>query len=153
MHNIYSIILAARQSNRMGSLHTNKVCLKLQDKPVICHAVEAIEKAGINSHTVVIGAGAADVLTVLNGQYSNIAYAYQPQQFGSADALRCAISSLPQTLNKDILLLITPGHRIVRESVLNDLLELYQQGSFKMVGAELVDAEVISVIFRLPAYE
>ena len=39
MNNIHSIILAAGLSTRMGSNHTNKVCLDLQGQPVICRAL------------------------------------------------------------------------------------------------------------------
>ncbi len=140
MPDIHSIILAAGLSTRMGSTHnTNKVCFELWKKPVICRAIEAIEEAGITSHTAVIGARAEAVLECLVNQYSNVSFAYQPRRIGPADALRCAVESLPGFLNEETLLLVTPGHRIVAASVVRDLLELYKSSNFGVVGAELVD--------------
>ena len=137
MQPIHSIVLAAGLSTRMGSSRTNKVCLELLKKPVICRAIEALEDYGIHSHTVVTGACAVEVMNCVDSAFRNISYAYQSSQRGAADALKCAVDSLPEALSKDTLLLVIPGHRIVSGKVIARLQELYQQKQLKLAGAFL----------------
>jgi len=137
MQQIHSIILAGGLSTRMGSAHTNKVCLELCGKPMICRALEAIRNAGITSHTIVLGSCAGKVMECLRDASGSIAYAWQPRQRGAGDALRCAVKSLPENLPADTLLLVTPGHRIIAEKVINDLLYFYSHSNLAMTGARL----------------
>lgn len=137
MKNIHSVILAAGLSRRMGSCRTNKVCLELLGKPVICRAIEALRSDGITSHTVVIGACAAEVIESLKGKYSNLTFAYQSGQNGPADAFRCGVESLPENLSPDTLILLTPGHRIVSSKTVEKLLERYNNNGGRLITAEL----------------
>lgn len=121
----------------MGSSRTNKVCLELLGKPVICRAVQSLINAGIKSHTVVIGACAGEVMACLNGQFRNIAYACQYQQRGVADAVACAVRSLPESLDDDTLLLIVPGHRIIAPEIIEQLLDFYRKNNLKLAGLKL----------------
>ncbi len=140
MKNIHSVVLAAGLSRRMNSCHTNKVCLELLGKPVIVRAVEALDKCCISSHTVVVGgASAGDVMRLLSGRFDNISYAYQPRQLGPADALACAVKSLPETVADDTLLLVVPGHRIIAPEVIEKLLDFYTQSQVKLAGLQLFD--------------
>ena len=66
MQNIHSVVLAAGLSRRMNSRRTNKVCLELLGKPVIVRVLEALKNSHINSHTVVTGASAEQVMKVLS---------------------------------------------------------------------------------------
>ena len=139
MNNIHSVILAAGLSTRMGSNHTNKVCLDLSGKPVICHAIEAIRRNSIHSHTVVLGACAGEVINAVNSQYSSVSYAFQSQQRGAADALRAAVQSLPEAMDQSTLLLVTPGHRIVAPQVIKKIVDLYKKSGEKLICATLQD--------------
>ena len=136
---IHSVVLAAGLSRRMNSAHTNKVCLELLGKPVICRVVQALEDAGITSHTAVIGACAGEVLKCLDGKIRNLSYAFQSRQLGPAEALDCAVRSLPENLAPDTLILTVPGHRILSPEILHKLLEFYQTNDFKLAGLKLVD--------------
>ena len=61
MQHIHSVVLAAGLSKRMGSVNTNKVCFKLLGIPAVCRVIDALEAAGVTSHTAVIGACASEV--------------------------------------------------------------------------------------------
>ena len=131
---IHSVILAAGLSTRMGSMHTNKVCLELLHKPVICRVIEALEKARITSHTVVVGASAGEVMNCVDKSFRNISYAYQSWQRGPADALKCAVDSLPDSFDRNTLLLVVPGHRIISERIIRQLLDFYTRNNLKLAG-------------------
>ena len=126
-------------SRRMNSRHTNKVCLELLGKPVIVRVLEALENARIHSHTVVTGASAEQVMKALTEQFRHVNYAYQSRLLGPADALNCAVNSLPSTAADDTLILVIPGHRIVAAEVITDLLNFYQRNQLKLAGLQLVD--------------
>ncbi len=153
MQQIHSIVLAAGLSKRMGSINTNKVCFKLLGVPAVCRVIEALESAGIVSHTAVVGARAAEVQSCLN-QYcpdKRISYAFQKEQLGPADALYCAVRSLPAALSPDTLLLVIPGHRIVSDRVVEQLVEFYRSRKLKLAGVQLVD-EQGKLVQRLSIY-
>ncbi len=142
MEKIYSVLLAAGLSTRMGSVHTNKVCLELLKKPVICRAIEALQNSGIDSHVVVVGAAADQVMQCIGTSSAHVMYAFQPEQRGPADALACALNALPPDVrNSDTLLLVTPGHRIVAAEVVRDLLELYRREAPKIAEAVFAESE------------
>ena len=125
----------------MNSAHTNKVCLELLGKPVICRVAQALEDAGINSHTAVIGACASEVLKCLDGKVRNLGYAFQSRQLGPADALYCALESLPENMAPDTLILTVPGHRIISPELLHDFLDFYCRNDFPLAGLKLVDEQ------------
>ena len=139
MKNIHSVVLAAGLSRRMNSKHTNKVCLELLGKAVIVRAVEALENAGISSHTVVLGASADKVLQLLSGRFAHTSYALQSRQSGPADALASAVNSLPRTVADDTLLLVVPGHRIIAAEIIEKLVDFYHRSAVKFAGLQLVD--------------
>ena len=143
MQQIHSVVLAGGLSKRMGSINTNKVCFKLLGVPAVCRVIDALESAGITSHTAVLGARAQEVQECLNQYCPNrrITYAFQSKQLGSADALYCAVKALPAALPPDTLLLVIPGHRIVSPRVVQQLVEFYRSGNLKLAGVQLVDKE------------
>ena len=142
MKNIQSIVLAAGLSKRMGSINTNKVCFKLLGVPAVCRVIEALETAGIKSHTAVVGACAAQVRECINKYCPGklITYVYQDVQLGPADALRCAVNALPAALSPDTLLLVIPGHRIVSPQIVQELQDFYSRNQLKLAGIQLVDS-------------
>jgi len=142
MAEIHSVILAAGLSTRMGSAHTNKVCLDLLGKPVICRTIEALENAAVKSHTAVVGACAGEVIEcIVRSGFTNVSYAFQHGQRGPAEALYAAVRSLPQSMDPDTLLLIVPGHRIISRKVIDDLLQFYNANNCKFAGVELLDEQ------------
>lgn len=64
-----------------------KVLRPLLGKPVICHVLDTLAGAGVTDVAVVVGFGAGRVRSVLGDSF---AYAVQPEQKGSGDAVRCA---------------------------------------------------------------
>ena len=76
---ILSVVLAAGLSSRMKNRNTNKVCLELQHRPVICRALEACERSGIRRHVVTVSfrAEAARVMQCVSGEFDNVLFAIQ----------------------------------------------------------------------------
>ncbi len=134
---VYSVVLAGGLSTRMGSQHTNKVCLELVNVPVICRVLDACEAGGIRQHLVVIGASADKVIECVSPRFRNVLYACQSGQRGTAEALGSALAALPAA--EDALLLVLPGHRILAPEVIAGLRTLYEASP---------EAKVAEVVLR-----
>ena len=136
---VVSVVLAAGLSSRMKNRSTNKVCLELQHRPVICRALEACERNGIRHHVVTVSfrAEAAKVMQCVEREFDNVLFAVQRCQRGTADALGAALAALPgEMLRSDALALVLPGHRILSGAVLDELYRLYT----RTPGAKVAEA-------------
>ena len=123
----------------MKNRSTNKVCLELQRRPVICRVLEACEQGGIRNHVAVVSfaAQADKVIDCVTREFRNVLFAVQPGQRGTADALGCALAALPAELHRDALLLVVPGHRILGAGVVAELRRRYEEAPGAKV-AEIV---------------
>ena len=126
---VVSVVLAAGLSSRMKNRNTNKVCLELQHRPVICRALEACERNGVRTHVVTVSlhAEAAKVMECVTAEFDNVLFAVQRSRRGTADALGAALAALPAALREsDALALVVPGHRILGDGLAEELYELYR---------------------------
>lgn len=93
LSHISVVILAAGRGTRMKSdPDKNKVTHLLHGKPIILHAREMLQKAGIESVIVVVGHAWESVKEVLG---DTVTYAHQNEPKGTGDALKCALSIIP----------------------------------------------------------
>jgi len=76
-----AIILAAGKGRRMQSQTTNKVASVLNNKPMIRHIVEFMEKLEVEQTVVVVGFAKESVMDALAGFEIN--YAEQKEQLGT----------------------------------------------------------------------
>ncbi|MBR4957170.1 MAG: hypothetical protein IKZ31_05380, partial [Lentisphaeria bacterium] len=76
------------------------------------------------------------MLSTVAPQFPNTAFAYQPEQLGTANALRCALNAMPG-IPDDADILITAGDRIIDRSVLDRLFDLYSAGSASLALVSL----------------
>lgn len=100
--NICAVVLAGGKGTRM---HTDiaKCVYPIKNKPMITYIIETLNKCNIDDICVVVGYKKEQIMDVLQSQ---VVYAYQSIQDGTASALQCASSYWK---NKNGLIIILPG--------------------------------------------
>ncbi|MFA6931560.1 MAG: NTP transferase domain-containing protein, partial [Lentisphaeria bacterium] len=120
----FSIILAAGRGTRMGLAQCPKVCFKVNGVVAINRALKTYEQCGIRQHVVVVGNLAGQVLESVGNEFSNVAYVYQREQLGTANALRCLQQGL-QVIPDEANLLIVAGDRLIDQAILERFFDEY----------------------------
>ena len=120
----YAITLAAGKGTRMGSATCPKVCFPVNGVPAIERALATCQACGIPQNVVVVGTLAEKVLAAVAPKFPNTVFAFQPEQLGTANALKCALQALT-TIPDKADLLVAAGDRIIDRSVLERLFDLY----------------------------
>ncbi|MBI4137494.1 NTP transferase domain-containing protein, partial [Candidatus Roizmanbacteria bacterium] len=92
MDKISAIILAAGKGTRMHSDQTNKVMLPLNGKPMVSYTVENMQRAGLTTIIMVVGFAKESVMEYFEDR---VQYAFQEEQKGTAHALTCGLSRVP----------------------------------------------------------
>lgn len=135
---MFSIILAAGKGTRMGATDRPKVCLDLNGVPVIARALETYTRCGIEHHIVVVGDRAGEVAATICERFPQTIFAYQLRLRGSGHSARCGAAVLDAFgYTGDVL--IVAGDKVLAESVLRELLELFHRTGADhclMVGAK-----------------
>jgi len=93
---IAAIILAAGHGTRMNSTRTNKVMSILGGKPMLYYTIGHIRSVGIRSIVVVVGFAKENIRSYFG---SNVTYAVQEKQLGTADAALCGMQMLPGAID------------------------------------------------------
>ena len=132
----FSIVLAAGKGTRMGSSDCPKVCFPVNGTPAILRALNTYQACGIPQHIVVVGSLAEKVMSTVAPQFPNSVFAFQPEQLGTANALRCALNAMPG-IPDDADILITAGDRIIDRSVLDRLFDVYTSSSASLALVSL----------------
>ncbi len=123
----YSVILAAGKGSRMGSETIHKVCFEINGVPAINRALKIYHDCGIKQHIVIVGNLAEQVIKTVGASFQNVAFVYQREQRGTANALRSAMQSLT-TIPDQADILAVAGDRIIEPSTLENLFNLYYTG-------------------------
>jgi MurNAc alpha-1-phosphate uridylyltransferase len=79
---MHAMILAAGRGKRMGSLteHTPKPLLKIKNKPLITHQIEALARAGIKDIVMNVGYLGSQIEAALgNGKQFGVSIQYSPE--------------------------------------------------------------------------
>lgn len=122
---IVSIILAAGKGSRMQSpLH--KVCIPLEGRPVIVRAIETYQRCGIDSHYVVVGSMADQVMEAASAAPGNLFFAYQPEQRGTGNAAKTAANLLSAMDYQDDVLVVA-GDKVIEDAILQRLIDEFHQ--------------------------
>ena len=120
----YSLILAAGKGTRMNSATIPKVCFEINGIPAVNRAIKVYNNCGISQHILVVGALAGEVVETVGSQFDNTSFVFQRNQKGTADAVKTVLNSMPHiATNSDIL--VVAGDRIIEQSVLERLFDLY----------------------------
>ena len=120
----YVIILAAGKGSRMRSESCPKVCFKVNGIPAINRALQTYTDCGIPQAVAVVGTLAEKVMETVTPEFPNTLYAFQNEQKGTANAIRCALSAM-KNVPDDAVLLMVAGDRIIAKDTLEELFELY----------------------------
>jgi len=120
----YVIILAAGKGSRMRSESCPKVCFKVNGIPAINRALQTYTDCGIPQAVAVVGTLAEKVMETVTPEFPNTLYAFQAEQKGTANAIRCALSAM-KNVPDDAVLLMVAGDRIIDKDTLEELFELY----------------------------
>jgi hypothetical protein len=90
---VQAVVLAAGEGRRLRPLTERwpKPVLPIDGRPVIVTLLEAIEDAGIDTVTVVVGYLGDQIRRLLTGR--DLRFAEQPEPLGSADAVRRALAA------------------------------------------------------------
>lgn len=87
-----AIILAAGKGKRMQSETANKTASLLQNKPMIKHIVEFMERIGVAQTIAVVGFAKESVMLALTGH--EVTFAEQTEQLGTGHAVEVALTTL-----------------------------------------------------------
>lgn len=120
----YTIVLAAGKGSRMNSTSIPKVCFPVDGIPAVNRALKIYNDCGIKQHILVVGAMAGQVIETVGAEFANTTFAYQREQKGTANAVKTVFESMPN-INSDSVMLLTAGDRIIKQSVLERLFNLY----------------------------
>lgn len=134
----YTIILAAGKGTRMKSDQIPKVCFEVNGTPAILRAMDSYTKTGVSQFIVVVGGSlSAKVIDTVSSRYSNVVYACQREQNGTADAVACAINGLT-TIADDEDLLVVAGDRLIDTNILEQFYEKHysSKADFSLLALE-----------------
>ncbi len=120
---LVSIILAAGKGTRMNS-SLPKVLHRVCGQPLIQHAINAVQQAGIDHPLLVLGYGADQIKAVL-GQ--DIDYVLQSEQLGTGHAVMSARKSLQN--GADIILVTSADMPLLTARTLRMLIDMQQKSS------------------------
>ncbi len=120
----YSIILAAGKGTRMQSAALHKVCFPIDGQPAINRNLEVYKECGINSHIVVVGSQAGQVVETVGREHEGVIFVYQAEQSGTAHAARQGAGALA-LLDEQGEVLVVAGDRVIEPVVLEKLFDLF----------------------------
>jgi len=100
--NVAVVILAAGQGTRMKS-NKAKVLHEIAGRPMVLYVVETARKIAGDNVIVVIGHQAHKVREIIS-ESAPAHFAYQEEQLGTAHAVQCAVSHIPDACNQVVIL-------------------------------------------------
>jgi len=122
---IVSLILAAGKGSRMQS-PVHKVCIPLEGRPVIVRAIETYHRCGIESHYVVVGSMADQVMEAASSAPGNLFFAYQAEQRGTGHAAKTAVKLLSAMDYQDDVLVVA-GDKVIEDAILRRLIDEFHE--------------------------
>ena len=128
---IVSVILAAGKGSRMRSPHLHKVCFQVNGKPVITNSIETYDRCGIDSHYIVVGESAEQVMQAASSAPGNLFFCHQTEQLGTGNAGGCAAKLLEAMDYQDDVLIVA-GDKVIDESILQRFIDGYYAGDYDL---------------------
>lgn len=121
-----AVVLAAGKGTRMDS-ELPKVLCRVVDRPMIHFVLDALEKAGIRRHIVVVGFEADLVREELSTRGDHIEFVLQEDQLGTGHAVQMCRSALQNQAGPTIV--VAGDSPLIQSSSLKKLLDHFQQSS------------------------
>lgn len=119
-----AVVLAAGKGTRMES-ELPKVLCRVVDRPMIHFVLDALEKAGIRRHIVVVGYEADAVRKELSTRGGNIEFVLQEEQLGTGHAVQMCRPALENQLGPTIV--VAGDSPLIQPSSLKKLLDQFRQ--------------------------
>lgn len=140
---IGAVILAAGEGKRL-KLNTPKPLAPCLDKKLIDFPIKELKKFFSQNNlsgkiTAVIGHQKELVRTYVEKNYSDITFAVQERQLGTADALRAYFNSAESTKNFDYTLVICADTPVVSENELTVMMNLLSSEALDGVAASFIE--------------
>lgn len=135
----YSVILAAGKGTRMKSDQIPKVCFEVNGTPAILRAMRSYSQTGVEQFIVVVGGSmAGKVISIVSGEFTNVVYACQPEQNGTAGAVDCALKGFSTISDNDDVLVVA-GDRLISKDILEQLYDRHfsSGAEFTLLALEL----------------
>ncbi|HNQ35788.1 MAG TPA: NTP transferase domain-containing protein, partial [bacterium] len=126
-----SVILAAGEGSRMESPHLHKVCFPIEGRPAIVRAIETYQQCGIQTHLLVVGNRAEQVMAAAAGAPGVHLFCHQPRPTGTGNAARMAAELLASLDYRDNILLVA-GDKVIESEPLQRLQTVFEES-----GADL----------------
>ncbi len=115
-----AVVLAAGKGTRMNS-ELPKVLCRVVDRPMVHFVLDALEKAGIRRHIVVVGYEADAVRAELSTRSGNIEFVLQEEQLGTGHAVQMCRPALQNQLGPTIV--VAGDSPLIQPSSLKKLLD------------------------------
>lgn len=125
MENSCALILAGGKGKRMGSTMP-KVLFKVLGKPMINWVLSACNKAQIKDICVLLGHKANEVRNNINIKAE---FAFQQEQKGTADAVKCARSFLEKNIEKDVFICCADSP-LLTEDIIKKAYKSHKKGKY-----------------------
>jgi bifunctional UDP-N-acetylglucosamine pyrophosphorylase/glucosamine-1-phosphate N-acetyltransferase len=133
-----AILLAAGMSSRMNT-QLPKVLHEVSGRPMLAYVLDACRSVGVSRIYVVVGFGAEQVKERFAEEAADIVWVHQPQQLGTAHAVRCCREHL-KDFSGQTLVLCGDGP-LIRTKTLQTLIEKHEaeQSAATLATAVLED--------------
>lgn len=122
---LVSIILAAGKGTRMNAPYLPKVCFPIDGRPVITRAIETYQRCGVQSHFVVVGPMAEQVMQAASIIPANLNFCFQPEQRGTGNAAKAAAKLLDAMGYEDDVLVVA-GDKVIEDDILLRLIDEFR---------------------------
>ncbi len=121
-----AIVLAAGLGTRMKSSFP-KVLHKIYDKPIIHFVLESLSQLYPEKIIIVVSPQANTIKDFIENNFSNVIFAIQEEQKGTADALKSGVTLLKDSENT--ILVVNADTPFISPKTLQNLLDLHQSYS------------------------
>lgn len=130
---ILTLILAAGKGKRMHS-GTAKVLQPLGGRPMISHLLDTVLSIPEAESAVIYGYQGEQLKARIQPLYPQLLWLYQPQQLGTGDAVKAALTEIQQA---DWVLIITGDTPLIKKNTLLKLLASAEKSGFALLTAQV----------------
>lgn len=136
------VILAAGKGTRMKST-LPKVLHPIAGKPMVQHIIDTVNKLGANNIHLVYGHGGDQLQDSLS--HNHLSWCLQAEQLGTGHAVQQAV---PHILDDENVLVLVGDAPLIKESTLQQLINVKQQADLALLTVELDDPTGMGRIVR-----
>lgn len=134
-----AVVMAAGKGTRMRS-DLPKVVHEVAGRPMVCHVVEACERAGCSRVIAIVGYEQQVVREALAGFGDRVRFAVQAEQLGTGHAVQCAAAELDDLDPRTPVLVLAGDGPLIRTDTLHAMLGLHRErGASATLATSVID--------------